>query len=84
MRNIIPFYRTKLTSESDLPDLVNGMKLENNCKTNAVPTVEVTPANNQNLIKKYKTLYGNEKSVGLEDELRALPKVPLRRKSCNE
>lgn len=80
LRNIIPFYRTKLVSENDLPDLL----LETD-KMNSVPTVEVTPANNHQLIKKYKNRYATDKSVALEDELKAIiPKVPLRKKSLND
>lgn len=81
LRNIIPFYRTKIVSENDLPDLI----LETD-KMNLVPTVEVTPANNTQLIKKYKNRYAAEKSVALDDEFKQaiIPKVPLRRKSSNE
>lgn len=84
IRNIIPFYRSKLVSEKVLPDVeetlpevVHSMILE------SVPTVEVTPANNHQLINKYKSLYGSEKSVAPVDELQAIPKVPLRRRSYN-
>lgn len=68
-------------SEGDLPDLV---LVENEHKVNAVPIVEVTPANNHQLIDKYKKMYVAEKSVALVDELQSLPKMPLRRKSSSE
>lgn len=82
LRNIIPFYRPKVVSESDLPDLIQEAD-----KMSPVPTVEVTPANNHQLISKYKNRYEKiEKTAfALDDELQAIiPKVPLRRKSAIE
>ncbi|XP_037050856.1 uncharacterized protein LOC119084847 isoform X2 [Bradysia coprophila] len=76
LRNILPFYRPKLVAETDSPDL--------HCSMDAVPTVEITPANNHQLINKYASLYAAKKYVATVDEFEAPPKVPLRRKSSNE
>lgn len=76
LRNILPFYRPKLVAESESLDL--------NSSLDSVPIVEITPANNHQLINKYASLYTAKKYVATVDELEAKPKVPLRRKSCNE
>lgn len=85
LRNMIPFYRPKLVTESDFPDVVNNLILEESHKMNLVPNIEVTPANNHQLINKYKQLHAavkSDKSAALIEE--ALPKVPLRRRSVNQ
>lgn len=85
LRNMIPFYRPKLVSESDLPEVNHNFLLEESRKLNVVPNIEVTPANNHQLINKYKQLNAaikSDKSAALIEE--ALPKVPLRRRSVNQ
>lgn len=68
------FFRVRVNSENDTPEIDESVILEVN-GINRVPIVEITPAHNQHLINKYKN-YATK-----VDELPT--EMPLRRKSCN-
>ncbi|KAJ6640541.1 Ankyrin repeat domain-containing protein 33B [Pseudolycoriella hygida] len=86
LMNIIPnMKRPKLSSETDLPDLLNTMTLKESVLS-SLPIVEITPANNLHLISKYKNRYATDELVNLNEDLQAImpTKVSLRRNSCNQ
>lgn len=84
LRRILPFYghgQRKIDYTDYLPAVEQSM-MESDM---VVPTVEVTPANNLHLIKKYEKFRQVQTPLvdAIAKELHELPKVPSRRKSCN-